>query len=561
MAKDFNIASKTVLKAFLFICFVGSVYLLSQILSYFNSGADPKNILNLSKDVYSTHTPSIKWEKEEAIVGLKIDKYEKLKIEENYLLAWHMMNLAFKENNLSQLKDFFSDSLLVTMEQHLSATANLEYEQIDLEHNIFPKFHAIDKQLLVIEDKCVLLKKRMINKSTGEKLYEHTEYHNYKVAMSLDDGRWRIQHMERRACEECGQKKSVPIAQKYTVDNKQFYVNNQTVKVHGINYYPAKHPWSLFWKNFELAAFQEDIELMRNFNFNAVRIFIPFVEFGGANPKIDYLLKLNKLLDELDKNNMMAVVTLFDYPQGFSWDYYTRTDRHLEKILKHCKAHPAILAFDLKNEPDLDIELYGAEVKEWLAFVLERSKQYAPENLFTIGWSSPETAIHFADSLDFVSFHYYKEVEGFLPALKSLSFECQDKLLVVSEFGFPSYEPSVLPISKTVLDQQSYVAGIMKTIDEQELPYFFWTLHDFPKLPSDAFSIFPWRRDQQKHFGMMDTVGVEKPVAQIFKKRDFQIRAQKNPIPKYVKNWIKIITILFLIFGALRFFKSKFRPS
>ena len=560
MTKDYNIAYKTIFKAIFLTCFIGSVYLLSQVYSYFNSGADPKNILNLSKDVYSIHKPSVTWQEEDLVVGLKMDKYEKQKIEENYLLAWHMMNIGLKQRAFSQLEDFFSDSLIVKMKDHLNTSLLYEYEQLDLEHNIYPKFQAIDKQLLIFEDKCVKVKKRLTNIETGTVVYNDVEFNNYKIAMSLDDGRWQIQHMEKKPCGICKDSSIVSPIKNYAVDNKQFYANNLPLKLQGINYYPAKHPWSLFWKNFDVNTFREDILVMQKYKFNTIRIFIPYEEFGGGQPKIEYLDKLKLLLDELEVNGMTAMVTLFDYPKGFSWEYYTRTERHLQKILAHCKSHPAILAFDLKNEPDLDIELYGEEVLEWLSFIIERSRHYAPDKLFTIGWSNPESASLFSDQLDFVSFHYYRETNNFLSAVNALSFQCNGKLLVLSEFGYPSFESSLLPVSKTALDQQDYVAEMMDVVNENSIPYYFWTLHDFSNLPSEAFSILPWRKNQQKHFGIIDTAGINKPVAQVFEKREFEFNAQNNLVPRYVKNWLKLITALILLIGMIRFLKAKFRP-
>ncbi|MEL7148018.1 MAG: cellulase family glycosylhydrolase, partial [Bacteroidota bacterium] len=202
---------------------------------------------------------------------------------------------------------------------------------------------------------------------------------------------------------------------------------------------------------------------------------------------------------------------LFDFFLGYRVDTWTLSDQHLRQVVNGVKDHPALFAWDLKNEPDLDFEQSGElEVVEWLRFIAQRLKTYDAEHLITIGWSQPEYASKLSDLMDFLSFHFYREPAVLTEFLAEPSNA--DKPLFVGEMGIHSFNGWWFPFRKSQADQQEYVASLLEVIKEHEISYGFWTLYDFRQVPSNVAGKLPWRKNPQKHFGLIDTKGREKEV-------------------------------------------------
>ena len=81
--------------------------------------------------------------------------------------------------------------------------------------------------------------------------------------------------------------------------------------------------------------------------------------------------KLKLVLDTALKQNIKVVITLFDFYGNYDVLDWTLNQRHAERIVETFKDHEAILAWDIKNEPNLDFESRGKEnVIAWLDFML-----------------------------------------------------------------------------------------------------------------------------------------------------------------------------------------------
>lgn len=98
--------------------------------------------------------------------------------------------------------------------------------------------------------------------------------------------------------------------------------------------------------------------------------------------------------------------------------------------------HPAILAWDIKNEPNRDYDLNTQVlVDAWLRHIaVVRCAAERPNHLLTIGWSQPEAATVPTDIVDFISFHYFEEVADYSPRLEQLWAVAQGKPVLLQEF-------------------------------------------------------------------------------------------------------------------------------
>ena len=318
------------------------------------------------------------------------------------------------------------------------------------------------------------------------------------MMLLLEDGFWRIRHKIKENEED--------LIKNYT------NVSIDTFEIRGINYYPQKTPWDTFGDNFDKDVLDNDFKLLNNANINTIRIFIPYVDFGKANVEQEKINKLKTLLDIAETNNLKAVVTLFDFYGNYNVLDWTLNHRHAEAIVTNLKDHNAILAWDIKNEPDLDFNSRGKQnVIAWLEHMSLIIKSIDKKHPITIGWSNIESASILKDAIDLISFHYYEDVDLFEEKFNQLKKEIPNKKLVLGEYGLSSYSGFWRPFSSSAEKQETYHKKMQKVLTEKNISFMSWTLYDFEKVPKEVVGSLPWRTNPQKRFGFIDTKGNLKP--------------------------------------------------
>ncbi len=267
------------------------------------------------------------------------------------------------------------------------------------------------------------------------------------------------------------------------IQDQGFVLNHQPFWVQGVNYYPQDTPWSLFWTQFESETIAADLERVQTLGFNTIRIFVPFAQFGGAKVKPQYLEKLLKLLDLAEQNHLYVIVTLFDFYSDY--DQIEPASRHLKTLLTGVGKHPALLAWDLKNEGDLDYQQNSARILNWLAEMSKIAHQTSPDQWITAGWASPDTVLDTAPFVDFLSFHYYGREQVLDAAIQKIQASSQQPL-VMSEFGYHTWPQN--PKDPHIPENQFnyFNAVLAASLKNQLAGQMVWALYDFPaKLRED----------------------------------------------------------------------------
>ena len=327
--------------------------------------------------------------------------------------------------------------------------------------------------------------------------------------MLLEDGFWRIRHLNQ--IERVG---IVKTESKRDIGSLLNEVNN----LKGINYYPQKTPWDTFGKNFNDSIINNDFAIINKMGLNTIRIFVQYEDFGKADVKVEKLDRLKKTLDLALENKLKVMVTLFDFYGDYDVSNWSLTQRHAETIVTTLKDHPALLGWDIKNEPDLDFDSRGQqEVLNWLEEMSSKIKKWDPQHLVTIGWSSPEAAVHLANEVDYVSYHYYRGPEEFLSAHNQLKTTISNKPLVLQEYGYSSYDGFWNLYLGSDEKQVEYYTTMQQQLAEAQVPFIFWTLYDFEKVPTAVAGSLPWRTRKQHHFGCIDLDGNRKEVFELLK--------------------------------------------
>lgn len=492
--------NKHMLRIFLIMSYILVIsvitFLISSLFTYLNTGADRSKILHLEVKKEVQYLPKLTWA-ENGNEGREMDDQVLNSIENDYLDAWYVKNVAFRNNDITGIEDFYTESARVNLYDNIDKNKldSLTIESTTFKHKPDILFFSEDGQLIVLEDKKVIEYKKFYKKD--ELVFETTEENSYKVILLLEDGFWRIRHMVKQSSKPVAPiMKNVPM--------------NFTMK--GINYYPKDTPWDMFGDDFKLRTIKKDFKIIRKAGLNSIRIFIPYEDFGSAVVLPEKLEKLRKVLDAAEKNELKVVVTLFDFYGNYDILDWTLNQRHLETIVNTFKDHNAILAWDLKNEPNLDFDQRGKEnVISWLEQMLILVKSIDNNHAVTVGWSNTESAHILSDQLDFVSFHYYEDKANFEDDYLVLKKQIPNKELVLGEFGISSYSGLWKPFIGSPEKQATYHQEMQKVLNKNNISFLSWTLYDFESVPSEVVGKLPWRVNPQKEFGFIDIKGNKKP--------------------------------------------------
>lgn len=495
--------NKTIVRGVILISYIMIIGLIlfgiSSIFTYLNTGADRSQILHTELKKEDYYLPKIEWLSIEN-EGRPMDKETLRRIESDYLDSWYVRQLAFRNNNLEGVFDYYTDHARENIKAYIdyNINANINVESTTLEHHLSIDFFSADGKLIVLTDSNVLEYKRIFKNNTC--IDEINSTSNYHIIMLLEDGFWRIRHLK-SVSSNINEWKSEDALKGSIVKN-----------IKGVNYYPQLCPWDMYGDCFDKDVLITDFKIIKESGLNTVRIFVPYIDFGSAYVKSSKLNKLKIILDQLQDKNLKAIVTLFDLYGNYEVADWTLNQRHIESIVGSFKDHEAILAWDLKNEPDLDFKSRDQlKVLAWLKEMITYIKRIDKKHPVTIGWSSAEEATNLVKYVDFVSFHYYKSIDDFSQAYSTLQSQIGDKTIVLQEFGLSSYQGWWNPFGYTEEDQALYYESMQKMFKTNNVQFLSWTLYDFEHIPSSVVGVLPWRKHIQKNYGFIDLKGYKKP--------------------------------------------------
>ena len=492
--------NKQILRGVLMLTYVAIIsvllFLLSSVFSFLNTGADRSKMLHTEVKKVAQYLPKITW-KDDGNVGRKISKQKLNAVQNDYVDAWYVKHIAYKTNTRVGIDDYFTKSARQNIYNILDYNKlnKITVESTTLEHNLDIEFFSEDGQLIVLKDTDALEYKKVFK---DEKLIlETTELSTYRYVLLLEDGFWRIRHMVKEASEKF---KNTPIKTQIAYTN-----------IKGINYYPQATPWNMYGDQFDINIIKNDFRIIKKAGLNSVRIFVPYEDFGKASVKPEKLEKLKKVLDTALKENLKVVVTLFDFYGNYDVLDWTLNHRHAEKVVETFKNHEAILAWDVKNEPNLDFDSRGkVNVTAWLNFMVILIKSIDEKHPVTIGWSNTKSATILKDKVDIVSFHYYKNLNKFEKEYLALKDAIKNKPIILQEFGISSYSGLWRPFASSEEEQASYYKEMQKIMTKNSIPFMSWTLYDFDNVPKEVLGRLPWRTNPQKKFGFITNTGAKK---------------------------------------------------
>jgi hypothetical protein len=480
------------------------LFLISLLLSYLNTGADRSTMLHTEVKKIDQYLPKIIWT-EDGNIGRVIDKQTLAEVENDYIDAWYIKQIAYKTNLKTGIDDYYTDSARKNLHSFITINKkeNITIDATTLAHNPNIDFFSEDGQLIVLKDENVVEYKKIYQ--NDKFVTETTEISTYKAILLLEDGFWRLRHLIKES------------SANFNKTIAPTLINATNIK--GINYYPQATPWNMFGDDFDIKVIQKDFEILKTAGLNTIRIFIQYEDFGKANVKESKLKKLQEVLDAAEKNDINVIVTLFDFYGNYEVLDWTLNQRHAETIVFKFKNHNAILAWDIKNEPNLDFKSRKKEnVLPWLEHMIIYIKSIDKKHAVTIGWSNTESAPILKNMVDFVSFHYYEDKDDFEKEYQLLKKTITNKPIFLGEFGVTSYDGFWKPIGSSKEKQATYYKEMQKVLSKNKIPFLSWTLYDFNEVPKSVVGKLPWRVNPQKEFGFLDINGNKKPAFKFISK-------------------------------------------
>ena len=489
---------------------------IANLVAYFQSNTDPAAILNIVPNTPPNTGVDVQWHPDDPLhlSGREMEPFTRTQIASAYERAWLQWNISLLRNEPYGLRTYFAGPALDALQESIPASDE-RMVQTNTSHRLRLHFYSADGSIVSLSDEAAYVT-RIVYGSNGEVIHA-VEYHcTFDIVLMLEDGHWRIRHMVQRSAKEAVSEIPNTKPTTFVSRHKQkLLLNGKPYHVAGINYYPQATPWNLFWQHYDSEVIARDFDQIRDLGLNSVRVFVPFEQFGGSDVDPVMLAHLDDLLNQAEARQIKVVVTLFDFYTGYDLLLWARADRHLETIVSRFADHPAVLAWDVKNEPDRDYAAHGqVMVETWLKHVIRLVREHAPNHLVTIGWSTPIAAEALASDVDIVSFHYYAPAERFAEAYRTLQATAPDRPLLLSEFGLSTWNSPFFPHGHSEAEQAQYYADILTALRATDGGgALSWTLYDFEHVPTNVVGYAPWKTGPEHYYGLLRTDGSAKPVA------------------------------------------------
>ena len=298
-----------------------------------------------------------------------------------------------------------------------------------------------------------------------------------------------------------------------TIQDDQLWLDGRPFKVKGVNYYPRRAPWAHFLEEAEPAEMAEELDLIKQAGFNTIRVFLWYrplftCQPEDAIPDEAAFATVDTLFHLANDRDLKMIVTLNDLPDLVFRPLYTdwaHYDAQTVYIVRRYRHEPAILAWDLRNEGDLD---YGAEspadarfsqeeVIAWVAHVSQLVREHDPHHLLTAGWWGDP--IPTSPYVDLLSFHHWTDAEQLQSRIDDYK-QRSAKPLMLEEVGYHSWVESA-NVPRDELGQADVLGEVIGVAETHPdiTGWVVWTAFDFvlePGQPANEEHFFGlWRTD------------------------------------------------------------------
>ncbi len=450
---------------------------------------------------------SVVWEPDPGDLKRQMEPLTRVDVTSSWIRAWEQLSVVAQTGDATGLEVYFSNSALEALLESVGDRQGLPIHQLG--HRLRMTFYSQDGQVIgLTADEVRLVRATEIDGVVGWK----ATVESYEAVLLLEDGTWRIQHWVRRSQDEhwWTDPAEPPLDPFQTSTDQQV---GSPLALNGINYYPRDHPFDAFWANYDPTVVDADLDRIADIGLDSIRIFLPFDELGGRWTSEEDLAPVLDFMDRADERGLGVMVTLFDGRTDHRTDKWSSDVAHLETVVPALAGHPALIMWDLKNEPDRDIGKNGVDEQlmyTWLGYVARAVRDLDLRTPMTVGWSTPEAALAAPIHTDVVSFHYYRSGDDLATYIEALHEHGDGRPVLLTEYGLTTWN-SVFPGGNSEDQQAGYLADVLTTARTAGLDgTMVWTLWDLADSPVDAGPM-PWQAGPQRAYGLLRADGTAKP--------------------------------------------------
>jgi tetratricopeptide (TPR) repeat protein len=281
----------------------------------------------------------------------------------------------------------------------------------------------------------------------------------------------------------------------------QLFLQDRPYKIKGVNYYPRHAPWHRFLQEADMAEVAVELDLIKQTGFNTLRIFLWYdplftCQPESAIPNEATFSRVDEMIQLAGDRDLKLIVTLNDLPDLTFRPLYTdweRYDAQTTYIVRRYRNEPVILAWDLRNEGDLD---YGArlgdeakfekeDVINWLAHISNLVRENDPNHLVTAGWWGNPTITD--EYVDILSFHHWHDTLSLQNRINTYRRH-SSKPLLLEEIGYHSWQDA--PQDRRSEDMQANLLSDAVQVSHTEdiAGWMIWTAFDFAAEPGQGSS-------------------------------------------------------------------------
>ncbi len=303
------------------------------------------------------------------------------------------------------------------------------------------------------------------------------------------------------------------------LEQGRFMINDVPFTVRGVNYYPSNAPWRRFLTEGDLDSIRAELDLIRGAGFNTIRVFLWHDALfqcpgSGAVPKPEGFARLDAVLRMAAERGLRLIVTLNDLPDLVVRPLYLQSDLPNAQalfIVRRYRDEPAILAWDVRNEGDIDASrkyVTLRAVMDWLRAFVPQVRAADPNHLITAGWN--ESSYLTAGVVDFLSFHHWRSAENMAERIAGMRAATALPILL-EEVGYAT------PGGTEARQVDSLRAALRMAEGQNLLGWLVWTAFDFPRTATCIPPACPSLDNAEHHYGMWRTDYSEKPALRMLK--------------------------------------------
>lgn len=167
-------------------------YGFSQVFSFFHEQSDDLNKYLVGRHLLDGRQVELKWLEDDAELIGEMNPYLRAEITQSYADAWGILNLSLRHQEDLGLKENFTDKKTENIIYQLNDAKGII--RTDLKHRLKLHFVSYDKAVISLSD-LGMISTIKSDESVSTPLSIDTA--DYKVVMTRDDGKWRINKLVR----------------------------------------------------------------------------------------------------------------------------------------------------------------------------------------------------------------------------------------------------------------------------------------------------------------------------------------------------------------------------